>query len=121
MSRPKNASALLIGKTAFRGRRCPAGGFCVTCEDRRGRATGAATCPTSAASTPPKRGQPKDLEILLGRQISPCSPRLSVIGFAVPGGSGFFPSTVNLTPPGLPSLMSTAWRKVHDLDAPATT
>ncbi len=54
-------------------------------------------------------------------EILPPRPRLRVIGCAVPGGSGFLPSTVSVMPPGLPSLMFTACRKVHVFDVPATT
>ena len=54
-------------------------------------------------------------------EILPSRPRLRVTGSAVPGGSGFVPSTVSLMPPGLPSRMSTGCRKAHLFDVPATT
>jgi hypothetical protein len=39
-------------------------------------------------------------------EILPSTPRLSVIGSAVLGGSRCMPSTVSLMPPGLPSRTS---------------
>ena len=44
-----------------------------------------------------------------------------MIGRAVPGGSGFLPSTCSLMPPGLPSRMSTACRNSHRCAVPPAT